>query len=155
MADLDNSRVISYPYQRDFLGDKIFSLRSLFWREIQTQKWAILYEGDFELLISTSQEPPPPILIWSKIPPKGPMKIQKNFFKNFEKFSRYSRFSKKTTSLQSPFWTNETKNYDKTRPNIVSRHVEPQNKEKKFMGWAHPTELLHAKPRGQFGDSVY
>ena len=45
-------------------------LGRLFWREIQIKKLAILYEGEFEWLISASQELPPLILLLPKIPPK-------------------------------------------------------------------------------------
>ena len=99
MADRDQSWVINYPYQRDFGGEKKNSVRSLFWREIQIQKWPILYVADFDTAISSSQEPPPPRLIWWKIPAKGLTKFRKKNFEKIEKISRNSNFSKKNTSL--------------------------------------------------------
>ena len=111
MADWDQSWVISYPYHRDFGGEKKNSVRSLFWREIQIEKWPILYVADFDTAISSSQEPPPPRLIWWKITPKGTMKIWKKKFENFEKFSRNSNFSKKNHLSLKPISAEVPKNF--------------------------------------------
>ena len=60
----------SVVHTKGTLAAKKNFLRRLFWREIQIQKLAILYEGEFEWLISAGQELPPPILLLPKIPSK-------------------------------------------------------------------------------------
>ena len=105
--------------------------------------------------IAASWERPPQWLIWWKIPPKEPTKIWKKKFEKFAKFSRNLTFSKKTTSLQSQFWANETKISDKIRGAIVSWYVEPSFKEKNWMGLFLGVEQLRTKVMWYFHDSVY
>ena len=56
-------------------------VRRLFWREIQNQNWAILYEGEFKLHVSARQEQPPQFFVMPKIPPWGT--VQKRKKKNY------------------------------------------------------------------------
>ena len=145
MADGDDSGVSDYPYHVDFGGRKKNFVRSCFWREIQIQNWPILYEANFDLLISASQVQPPSFHIWSNIPPGGPLKIQKNFFQFFENFPRNSRFSKKTSPLWTLFSAWEDKNSACFSTQTLSIDVEPSYEKKKFMGQPPRAELLRAK----------
>ena len=145
MADGDDSGVIDYPYHVDFGGRKKNFVRSFFWREIQIQNWPILYEANFDLVISASQAQPRSFLIWSKIPPGGPLKNQKKIFQFFENCPRNWRFSKKTSPLWTWFSAWEQKFYACFSTQISSIDVELSYEKKKFMGWPPGVELLRAQ----------